>query len=106
NTEKAAQSFASSARLIDANAGRLNELSTTTLKDVAGIAARFDEHARVLQSASDLLGTAQDDLASTLDGRREALESLASGLVGKSREIEQVMRSFEDLVGKALEKAE
>src|SRR5690606_6167349 len=38
NAEKAAQTFASSARLIDANAGRLTELSTNTLKDIAGIA--------------------------------------------------------------------
>src|SRR5690606_23376652 len=93
STERAAQSFASSARMIDANAGRLTELSTSTLKDISGIAMRFDEHAKVLSSASDLLGSAQNDLASTLDGRQEALESLAVGLVKKSEDIERVMRS-------------
>src|SRR5690606_19162004 len=95
STEKAAQSFASSARLIDANAGRLTELSSVTLKDIAGIATRFDDHASMLSSASELLGSAQNDFASTVDSRREALDSLASGLVKKSEDIERVMRSFE-----------
>src|SRR5690606_26529707 len=106
STGRAAQCFASSARMIDGSGGRLTELSTSTLKDIPGIAMRFDEHVKVLSSAPDLLGSAQNDLASTLDGRQEALESLAVGLVKKSEDIERVMRSFEDLVGGALEKAE
>ena len=106
NTEKAAQSFASSARLIDTNAGRLTDLSSSTLKDIAGIAARFNEHALVLQSANDLIGSAQNDLAATLDGRQQALDALASGIVSKSQDIEQVMRTFEGIISKALENAE
>src|SRR5690606_11880112 len=79
---------------------------TSTLKDIAGIAMRFDDQAKVLSAASALPGSAQGDLASTLDGRQEALENLAVGLVKKSEDIERVMQSFEDLVGRALEKAE
>jgi ABC-type transporter Mla subunit MlaD len=105
-TEKAAQTFSSSARLIDINTGKLNELSSQTLKEIAAIATRFDEHGRMLASASDLLGSAQTNLASTLDDRQTALEELAVGLVKKSEDIERVMRSFEDLVGRALQKAE
>src|SRR5690606_2902054 len=98
NAEKAAQSFASSARLIDSNAGRLTTLSSSTLKDIAGIASRFDEHTKLLASASDLLGSAQANLANTLDGRQSALEQLSIGLVRKSEDIEKLMRSFENLV--------
>src|SRR5690606_22267247 len=55
---------------------------------------------------SDLLGSAQTNLANTLDGRQSALEQLSIGLVKKSEDIETLMRSFENLVEKSLEKAE
>src|SRR5690606_30181494 len=106
STERAAQTFASSARLIDSNASRLTDVSSRTLKEVAGIASRFEEHTKVLSSASDLLGSAQSHLVSTLDDRQRALEDLAVGLVQKSEEIEKTMKSFDNLVGSALEKAE
>jgi len=105
-TEKSAQTFASSARIIDVNATRLTELSSKTLKDIASIAHRFDDHSRVLNSASDLLGSAQSNLASTLDERQAALETLAVNLVKKSDDIEGVMRAFEELIGKTFEKAD
>ena len=60
----------------------------------------------MLTDARDLLNSAQSTLAATLDDRQTALETLASGLVKKSEEIERVMRSFEGVVGKALEGAE
>ncbi len=105
-TEKAAQSFSSSARLVDSNATRLTELSSRTFKDIAGIANRLDEHSKVLTTASDLIGSAQTNLASTLDERQKALEELSIGLVKKSEDIERIMNSFEDLVGRSLETAE
>jgi len=105
-TEKAAQTFSSSARLIDSNAGKLTELSSHTLREIASIAARFDEHSRVLTGASDLLSSAQTNLSSTLQDREKALEELAVGLVKKSEDIERVMRSYEGLVGRTLEQAE
>jgi ABC-type transporter Mla subunit MlaD len=106
SAEKAAQTFSSSARLIDVNATKLTELSSSTLKDIAAIAHRFDDHSRVLATASDLLGSAQSNLASTLDDRQDALETLAVGLVKKSEDIERTMRSFENLVERTFEKAE
>jgi hypothetical protein len=73
---------------------------------VASIASRFEEHTKLLSGASDLLGSAQSHLVSTLDERQSALEELAVGLVKKSEEIERTMKSFDNLVGSALEKAE
>ncbi|MGD9915628.1 MAG: kinesin, partial [Rhizobiaceae bacterium] len=104
-TERAAQTFASSARLVDSNTQRLTDLSSATLKEVASIAARFEEHSRVLSTASDLLSSAQGNLEHTLE-RQSSLEQLAVGLVSKSEDLERIMRSFEDLVGRAMEKAE
>ncbi|MGO4834352.1 kinesin, partial [Rhizobiaceae sp. 2RAB30] len=97
--------FASSARLVDSNTQRLTELSSNTLKEVASIATRFDEHSRLLASASDLLTSAQSNLEHTLE-RQTTLEDLAVGLVKKSEDLEKVMKSFEGLVGQALDKAE
>ena len=104
-TDKAAQTFASSARLIDANTNRLTELSQAALREVAAIANRFDEHGRLLANASNLIGAAQSNFEHTLE-RQSSLEDLAVGLVKKSEDLERVMKSFEDLVGTALEKAE
>ncbi|MBN9272725.1 MAG: kinesin, partial [Mesorhizobium sp.] len=104
-TEKAAQTFASSARLVDSNTTRLTELSSATLREVASIATRFDEHSRLLASASDLLSSAQSNLEHTLE-RQSSLEDLAVGLVKKSEDLEKVMRSFEGLVGQTLQNAE
>jgi hypothetical protein len=104
-TEKAAQTFATSARLIDANTNRLTELSQAALREVASIANRFDEHGRLLANASNLIGAAQSNFEHTLE-RQSSLEDLAIGLVNKSEELERVMKSFENLVGSALERAE
>ncbi|RWE24413.1 MAG: kinesin, partial [Mesorhizobium sp.] len=104
-TEKAAQTFASSARLVDTNTTRLTDLSSATLREVAAIATKFDEHSRLLSSASTLLSSAQSNLEHTLE-RQSSLEDLAVGLVKKSEDLEKVMRSFEDLVGKTMQNAE
>ncbi|TIM81535.1 MAG: kinesin, partial [Mesorhizobium sp.] len=104
-TEKAAQTFASSARLVDSNTTRLTDLSSATLREVASIATKFDEHSRLLSSASDLLSSAQSNLEHTLE-RQSSLEDLAVGLVKKSEDLEKVMRSFETLVGQTMQNAE
>ena len=51
------------------------------------------------------MSSAQSNLEHTLE-RQSSLEDLAVGLVKKSEDLERIMRSFEDLVGKALDKAE
>ncbi len=104
--EKAAQSLSTSSRIIDANTGKLAELSSDTLGQIAAIANRFEDHGKMLASANDLLGSAQSNLSSTLEDRRDALESLALGLVAKSEEIEKVMRTFEGMVERAASSAE
>ncbi|RWD27511.1 MAG: kinesin, partial [Mesorhizobium sp.] len=104
-TEKAAQTFASSARLVDSNTTRLTDLSSATLREVASIATKFDEHSRLLSSASDLLSSAQSNLEHTLE-RQSSLDDLAVGLVKKSEDLEKVMRSFENLVGQTMQNAE
>ena len=104
-TEKAAQTFSSAARLVDSNTNRLTDLSSSTLREVASIATKFDEHSRLLSSASNLLASAQSNLEHTLE-RQSSLEDLAVGLVKKSEDLERVMQSFERLVGQTLESAE
>ncbi|MGL4487908.1 MAG: hypothetical protein ACRCU5_00495, partial [Rhizobiaceae bacterium] len=105
-TEKVSSNISTSARMMETNITRLTDLSSGTLKEVASIASRFDEHGRVLASASDLLNAAQSSLSNTLEDRQEALERLSVGLVTRSEEIEKTLRAFENLVVAAFEKAE
>jgi len=106
STDKVAELLSGSARLLDGKVERLTDISSRTLNQVGAIAGRFDEHSRVLATASDLLGAAQSNLATTLEERREALQALSVGLVSRSEEIEQTMRSLENVVQNAFEKAE
>jgi len=95
-----------STRMLETNIERMSEVFGQTLEQVGGIVSRFDEHSRVLSEASDLLGAAQSNLASTLDERQNALRSLAGGLLKRSEEIEGTMRNLTGLVDSAFEKAE
>ncbi len=106
NTNRAAQMFQASTGLIDSNLGTLRTLSDNTLSQIADIADRFDEHGKVLSSASDMINSAQNGLVSTLEERHQALDKLASGLVEKSEGVEKLMQSFEALVASAFQRAE
>ncbi|WP_411507001.1 hypothetical protein [Brucella anthropi] len=106
NTNRAAQMFQASTGLIDSNIGTLRSLSDSTLSQIADIADRFEEHGKVLASASDMINTAQNGLVSTLEDRHQALDKLASGLVEKSEGVERLMQSFEELVTSAFQRAE
>ncbi|MET5012099.1 hypothetical protein AAHH80_33020, partial [Burkholderia pseudomallei] len=61
---------------------------------------------KVLGQASDLLSAAQSNLASTIEEREDALKTLAVGLVNRSEEIENTMRSLAGLVEAAFDRAE
>lgn len=106
NTERAAQTFATSARILDTNASRLTDASSSTLKQIASIATRFDEQSASLTEVANILKSAQSSLSGTLEERQQALEALANGLVIRSEDIEKSLRSFEGLVGKTADKAE
>src|SRR5690606_15705024 len=106
NANRAAQMFQASTGLIDGNIGTLRALSDSTLSQIADIANRFEDHGRVLASASELIGNAQNNLVGTLEDRQNALDKLASGLVEKSESVEQLMRSFEHIISSAFERAE
>ena len=106
NANRAAQMFQASTGLIGSNIGTLRSLSDSTLSQIADIADRFEEHGKVLASASDMINTAQNGLVGTLEERHEALDKLAQGLAEKSEGIEKLMQSFEALVGSAFQRAE
>ncbi len=106
NANRAAQMFQASTGLIDNNIGTLRALSDGTLSQIADIAERFEEHGKVLSSASDMINSAQNGLAGTLEDRHLALDKLASGLVEKSEGIEKLMQSFETVVASAFQRAE
>src|SRR5690606_11246636 len=106
NAQKAAESFSNSVSIIDVNSGRLSDFSEKTLTSLTAIAARFGDHSRILESASQLLDKAQHGILSNIEGRQEALRSLADGLVEKSEQIERVIKSLDGLVEGMVDRTE
>jgi hypothetical protein len=105
-TERAAREISTSVSMLEGNIGRLGEISSGTLGEVAGIVNKFDEHSHVLERANELLTAAQSNLQHTLEDRREALDSLAAGLVVRSKEIEAVMGAMSGQIESTLERSE
>ncbi len=104
--EQAAGDLNTSNRIIETNYKGLRDISGTVLNDVAAITARFEDQSKALGSVASLLGDTQDNLASNLDNRREAIEQLTEGLVIKSGEIEKLMLRFTGLMEGSVANAE
>lgn len=103
---KAAEMVNASTRLLEGKVDRLSDISGQTLAQVGGIIGRFDEHSKVLTQASQLLGAAQSNLASTLEEREGALQALSVSLVQRSDEIEKTMRGLGSMIETVFERAE
>jgi uncharacterized protein YoxC len=84
----------------------LESTSKNVLHDVADLTLRFDEQARSLTSATNLLSDANRALETTVEERRRSLEELAAGLVDKTQTVETMMHAFAGLVGDTLTTAE
>ena len=105
-TQQATSSFDASSRLIDTNTTKLSNLSSKTLSDIGSIAHSFSEHGKMLQNASDLLGSAQSNLTATLEERQTAIESLTKRSPEKSerdrtRHAVRSRRSSKKTIGEA-----
>ncbi len=98
SASRASDLITTSSRLLESKVDRLANVSGTTLSQVAGIVARFDEHTSVLSQAGELLTSAQANLVGTLEERQEALRSLSVGLLQRSEEIENSMRGVMSVV--------
>jgi hypothetical protein len=103
---RASDMLSTSTRLLEGKVDKLADISGATLSQIGGIVGRFEDHSRVLSQASDLLGAAQSNLASTLEERQDALRTLSIGLVSRSEEIEKTMHALEGFVDGAFQRAE
>lgn len=96
----------SSSNLIEANYMGLKDVSATVLVEISEIANRFADQSEALNSVSRLLDETQSNIAISLDDRRDAIEALTNGLVEKSSELEDLMRSFTELMANSVTNAE
>lgn len=96
----------SSSNLIEANYMGLKDVSATVLVEISEIANRFADQSEALNSVSRLLDETQSNIAISLDDRRDAIEALTNGLVAKSSELEDLMRSFTELMANSVTNAE
>ncbi|MGB7431621.1 MAG: kinesin, partial [Ahrensia sp.] len=97
-TESISSRLTSTAQQLSDNTSRLEEISQGSLSTISSIATRFDDHGRMLQAASELLGSANENIVGTLQERSEAIDRLAMGLAAKSDEIRSTMTGFENVV--------
>jgi phosphoglycolate phosphatase-like HAD superfamily hydrolase len=104
--ERASERVTASTRFLEGKVDKLSSISADTLAQVSNIVARFSDHSKVLGQASDLLSAAQSNLSNTLEDREEALRQLALGLVRRSDEIAESMRSLGEMVEGAFDRAE
>ena len=87
---------------IAAQVGALDQTSRHVLGDVSRLTGRFDEQARALTAAANLVGDANRALEATVDERRRALEELAGNLVDKTQSVESMMHAFTSLISDTL----
>ena len=77
---------------------KMQNSSNEILIGVGGIAQRFEAQSIILQDATKMIDAAQHNLEATLEGKQEALQQLAIGLVNHSDEINSNMLSFNSTI--------
>jgi len=85
---------------------KLREVSELTIRDTSALASRFDGQSEALSNAASMLINAGNNLDGTLDDRHRTIEILSQGLVTKSSDIEELMRSFANLMNDTIKQAE
>jgi hypothetical protein len=90
----------------EAMAGQIATLKDSVMGDVSELALRFETQTRTLNDAVHLIGDANRALETTVEERRQALESLAAGLFEKTRSVEGLMNGFTSLIADTLNAAE
>lgn len=90
-------------------ASKLNESMQNTSNDmmmgIGGIAQRFEAQSVILQDATKMIDAAQANLEATLEGKQDALQQLAVGLVSHSDQINTNMTSFNHMITSMIEDA-
>jgi hypothetical protein len=79
--------------------------SRDMLSGMGTIAQRFEAQSVILQDATRMIDAAQTNLEATLEGKQEALQQLAVGIVSHSDQINNNMSSFQSLVSSMVAEA-
>jgi hypothetical protein len=85
---------------------KLSGVSREILDGVSTVVKRFEEQTESLTEATRHLSEVNRQIETTVEERRPALESLASGLRSRSEELDGMMRSFTRIISETLKTAE
>lgn len=100
-TSNVARSESVASNLVD----KLQSTSNSMNQTVNHIAQRLEAQSIVLTDATKIIDAAQSDLQTTLEGKQEALQQLAVGLVNHSDQINNNMNSFSQMIATMIEDA-
>ena len=89
-----------------AQANEMKTLAGGVLKDIQTTASQFSDQADGLHSAAQSLKSANLEIDDVLKERHDKLASLAEMLVHKSDDIDQLMRTYSNIVSEAVNSAE
>ncbi len=85
---------------------KLNTTTTSTIGDAGEIAARIEEHGRILNTVSSELIQTQQGLDATLAHRQRAVEGLVVTLNDKTEDLESLARAFSTVVENSFRETE
>ena len=103
---KAVGDLQTSSDLIEANLGRLSDISSSVLGDIGQISGQFQSQGQTLAAAAELIQTTQGNLDISAEQRQRTIEELAQGLSQRSGDIERQMAAFKELIDTTLGDAE
>jgi len=101
-----ADRFTSTSSTLNADLSRFGGLSQEALASVEKFSQQFEDHARILSDATNILDSSHGVFTEKLEERQGVLNQLASGLVEKSDEIAEVMQNCEQIISVIMKRTE
>nr|WP_272210791.1 hypothetical protein [Marinicella sp. W31]MDC2876707.1 hypothetical protein [Marinicella sp. W31] len=102
--QRSSASLADSSKLLGSKVDALDDSAATALETVHGLVSQIESHASVLDRASNLIESAQSNLANTLSERQQALGLLSDGLAERSQEIDKGLKAVAAAVAASMDK--
>jgi len=106
NINLLSENFNANSEGLNRDLQRFSGLSQEAVTHVEKFSQQFENHARILSEATNLLDSSHGVFAEKIEGRQNALNTLAHGLVEKSEEIAQSVQACEQIISTVMKRTE